>query len=165
MGFIMPCYLFTYHGYKTWLPDREEGFVEHHRQHNEPDLPLAIAYEMRSNEEVVLFDGRVQKSIIDAVTEAQPHQALRLHFVATESTHAHVLVSWKDDERPWIKLRSGIKSSITRKLNASFERRTWLNEGASRRKVGNQEHYDYLVVTYLPSHRGWKWSEDQGLFR
>ena len=71
-----------------------------------------------------------------------------------------MLVSWKDD-RIWKTLRNSIKSSITRALNQTFKRRRWLEEGASRRKVNNQEHFDYLVVTYVPEHRGWKWSEEK----
>jgi len=160
----MPCYLFTYHGYRTWLPDRDEGFVEHHREHNYPDLKLAAAYRARAKEDVVFFGEEHQRVIIDAVLAAAPHQQFRTHFVATESTHSHVLVSWRDD-RMWQTFRSGIKSSITRALNQKFKRRRWLEEGASRRKVNNQEHYDYLIVTYLPEHRGWKWSEEKAYFR
>lgn len=160
----MPCYLFTYHAYQTWLPDREEGFVEHHREHNYPDLVLAAAYRARAKEEVVFFADEHQKAIIDAVLDAAPHQRFRTHYVATESTHTDALVSWKDD-RPWKTLRISVKSSITRALNEKFKRRRWLEEGASRRKVTNQEHYDYLIVTYLPDHRGWKWSEEKEFYR
>ena len=160
----MPCYLFTYHGYMTWLPDREEGYIEHHRQHNYPDPRLAAAYRARAKEEIAWFAEEQQRAIIDAIHDAAPHQSFRTHFIATESTHAHVLLSWKD-ERPWNKLRISVKASISRSLNQRFKRRRWLEEGASRRKVTNQEHFDYLVVTYLPQHRGWKWSEAQALFR
>lgn len=113
---------------------------------------------------MVFFAEEHQRAIIEVVLDAAPHQRFRAHFVATESTHAHVLVSWRDD-RKFMTLRSSIKSSITRALNRRFERRSWLEEGASRRKVNNQEHFDYLIVTYLPEHRGWKWSEEKGVFR
>jgi REP element-mobilizing transposase RayT len=156
--------MFTNHGYQTWLPDREEGFVEHHREHNYPDLRLATAYRTRAKEDVVIFDDEHQRAIIEAVLDAAPHQRFRAHFVATESTHAHVLVSWPDD-RKFMTLRTSIKSSITRRLNQDFQRQRWLEEGASRRQVNNQEHFDYLIVTYLPEHRGWKWNDEKKFFR
>jgi len=76
----MPCYLFTYHAYASWMPDREEGHV------------------------------RRGEGILSA------------------------------DE----------------KLNRELERRTWLSEGASRKQVKDQAHFDYLINEYVPLHRGWK---------
>jgi hypothetical protein len=52
-----------------------------------------------------------------------------------------------------------------RALGKDCEKRTWLSEGGSRKRVSNQEHFDHLVGTYLPQHGGWKWSEERGLHR
>jgi hypothetical protein len=112
----------------------------------------------------VQFCGDLQLLMIDELNIAATKQSFRLHFVATEPTHLHVLVSWKD-ERPWSKVRISIKSSLTRRFNREVAERQWFSEGGSRRRVINQDHFDYLVHTYLPRHSGWKWSEERGLHR
>jgi len=84
--------------------------------------------------------------------------------VATEISHAHVLVGWRDS-RTWLRLRSTIKSSMTRYLNREFERQEWFVEGASRKRVKDRKHFDHLVMRYLPKHAGWKWSPERGRHR
>ncbi len=37
----MPCYLFTFHAFGTWMPDREEGFVQRKKGILPPDEELA----------------------------------------------------------------------------------------------------------------------------
>jgi hypothetical protein len=64
-----------------------------------------------------------------------------------------------------MQLRVSIKKSMTIRLNREYWQRKWLSEGASRKRVANQEHFDYLVCTYLPEHGGWKWSEEQGPYK
>ena len=54
-----------------------------------------------------LFDEAHQRALIDEVHVAAKHQNFRVHFVATEPTHIHVLVSWHEDERAFEKLRVG----------------------------------------------------------
>ena len=103
--------------------------------------------------------------MIDEVHVAAHHQNYRVHYAATEPTHIHVLVRWHEDERPFEKLRGGIRQSISRRLSRDFGRRQWLSEGGSRRRVVHQEHLDYLICTYLPRHGGWKWSEERGLHK
>jgi REP element-mobilizing transposase RayT len=160
----MPCYHFTYHGYGTWMPDEDDGYVRRGAGQLPQDVLVAAEYRQRMKTEVSLFDEPHQRALIDEAHGAAGKQDFRVHYIATEPTHIHVLVSWKDD-RPWMKLRTAIKSSLSRRLNRDFGKRPWLSEGASRRRVINQEHYDYLVCTYLPRHSGWKWSEEQGLHK
>ena len=154
----MPCYLFTYHAYSSWMPDREEGYVRRGEGLLPADEERARLYRRDAVEQPVVFDPRIQLLLIDEVRAASPHQRFRVHYVATEPTHVHALVSWQDD-RPWKNMRSNLKSSLTRRLNRELERRTWLSENASRKQVKHQAHFDYLVNEYLPSHRGRKWKE------
>jgi hypothetical protein len=35
------------------------------------------------------------------------------------------------------------------------------SEGASRRHVKDRDHFEFLVKTYLPKHRGVAWFEDE----
>ena len=154
----MPCYLFTYHAYGSWMPDRQEGFVRRGQGVLPPDDELASRYRTDARQSNVVFRSDVQRVLLDELLAACVHQECRGHYIATETTHVHALVSWTD-ERPWKRLRTGLKSSLTRCLNRKFRRRNWFSEGSSRRRVKDQSHFDRLVGEYLPSHRGWKWRE------
>jgi len=160
----MPCYLFTYHAYGTWMPDREEGFVRRGCGLLPADEVLAHEYRRVAGAGAVAFDSRLQRLLIDEGRIAFDKQRCRGHYVATESTHLHVLVSWPD-ERPWHKLRAGLRGSMTRRLNKELGKRKWFVDGSSRRTVTDQEHFDHLVKVYLPNHRGWKWREGREPFR
>jgi REP element-mobilizing transposase RayT len=160
----VPCYLFTLHAYRSWMPDREEGFVRRKRGILPPDASLARRYENDAKQEQILFDPFIQQTMIEEAQIASQRQRYRVHFIATETTHLHVLLSWPD-ERPWLKIRNGLKSSLTRRLNKEIQFRRWFVESASRKRVKDQSHFDHLVSQYLPSHRGLKWSEKGGVFR
>jgi hypothetical protein len=160
----MPCYHFIFHGHGTWMPDEDEGYVTRDEGRLPQDVVVAARYRAIMVEPEVEFSEAHQLAMIDEVHVAAAKQEFRVHFVATEPTHIHVLVSWKD-ERPFEKLRASIRQSLSRRPGKDLERRTWLSEGGSRRRVSNQEHFDYLVTTYLPQHGGWKWSEERGLHR
>jgi REP element-mobilizing transposase RayT len=160
----MPCYLFTFHAYGTWMPDREEGFVRRAQGILPPDEALAISYRDRAAEQDAVFDDKIQKLLIEETQIACENQHYRGHCVATDPTHIHALVSWPD-ERPWLKIRTGLKSSFTRRLNRDVrKRRNWFVDSASRKRVKDDAHFEHLVNEYLPSHRGWKWREGIELF-
>ncbi|MCI0357156.1 MAG: hypothetical protein L0211_01555 [Planctomycetaceae bacterium] len=161
----MPCYHFIFHAYGTWMPDEDDGYVRRKEGQLPQDMRAASEYRRLMTDDAVTLDELHQRAMIDEVHIAATHQSFRTHFVATEPTHIHVLVSWQDDERPFEKLRASIRQSLSRRLGRDFGKREWLSEGGSRNRVSNQEHYDYLVCTYLPRHSGWKWSEVKGLFK
>lgn len=160
----MPVYLFTLHAYRSWMPDRERGYVRRGEGLLESDPQMAKAYECRATQELVEFDDELQRLMIEAVLESCEHQNYRLHFVATETSHVHILVSWKSDKK-WKVVRRGLRSSLTRKLNEEIEKRDWFSRGGSRKRVKDRKHFDYLVERYLPRHSGWKWNEGKGRFR
>ncbi|MGI9457423.1 MAG: hypothetical protein ACR2NU_12740 [Aeoliella sp.] len=158
----MPCYLFTWHAYGTWMPDRPQGYVKS-KEILAPDANVATKYRARQKEPSASFDGAVQEFMIDELFITAEHRKFRLHSVATDPTHLHVLVSW-DDERSFKELRRGIREAVTRRLN-KHQRRNWLVHRGSRKRVNNRKHLDYLMKTYLPKHRGWKWDEGRGKYR
>jgi hypothetical protein len=160
----MPCYLFTYHGYGTWLPDQRRGYVKRGKGILPPDEPMAERYRGNLKQAVVRFDERVQRLVIEESLTACEHQKLRCHFIATDRTHIHVLVSWKTD-RTWEVVRAKLRESLSRKLNREIERKEWFSKSPSRKRVRDRNHFDYLVTTYLPKHSGWKWVEGRGLYR
>ena len=163
----MPCFLFTYHGYGTWLPDRADGFV-HWRDGLQPtDAELANAYKRKmkvAGASVAGFDESVQLLLIDELQTAATFQRLRLHTLATEPTHVHALMSWTDERAPQ-RVSDGLRESLSRRLNKEVAKRKWLAKGGSKRRVKDLEHFDYLETTYLPSHGGWKWDEGRGLYK
>jgi hypothetical protein len=114
----MPCYLFTWHAYATWMPDRQQGFVLKGRGIQAPDPLRAKAYRARQKEEAAQFDEDVQRLIIDECLIAAEHRQFRVHGVATEASHIRVLISWTDD-RTFVQLRRGLRESISRRLNRS----------------------------------------------
>src|SRR5687768_1999842 len=99
----MPCFLFTYHGFGTWLPDRSEGFV-HWRDGLQPtDEELANAYRRKmkvAQRDAATLDEQVQLVLIEELQAAAKHQQLRAHAIATEVTHIHALVSWPNERTP-----------------------------------------------------------------
>ena len=160
----MPCYLFTYHAYRSWMPDQPRGFVRRKQGIQQTNEFLTHKYVMKARHRGVTFSEGLQQTLIDELLVARIHQRFRMHYVATETSHVHVLTSWVDD-RPWMKIRSGIKSSMSRRLNREMEKQPWFGERASRRRVEDRTHFDHLVRKYLPRHQGWKWSESRGLFK
>lgn len=160
----MPCYLFTYHAYGSWMLDREQGYVERKRGILAPDAALAQKYRAAMQQCEVKFTSATQIAIIDCLLESREKKNFELYLVATDITHVHALTSWRDG-RKWLRMRSTIKGSLSRYLNGKINRREWFVDGGSRRHVKEQGHFDYLVATYLPRHNGWKWSPSKGKYR
>lgn len=160
----MPCYLFTFHAYGTWMPDRKTGYVRRKQGLLPPDHEQARDYRQRAIEDTATFDHATQRLLIEETRTAGAKQQFRVHYISSDPTHIHILVSWPDD-RPWLKVRTGIKASLARRLNREVqERSNWFVDGASRRQVTDDDHFGHLVNNYLPSHRGWKWCEGGGMF-
>jgi hypothetical protein len=95
----MSCYLFTWHTYGSWLPDRPQGYVHWERGLSSPNVALAACYKEQQKESTVYLSLQQQELIIEEILIAAKRQNIRLHEVASESFHVHVLASWKD-ERP-----------------------------------------------------------------
>ena len=157
----MPCCLFTYHAYGSWLPDRQQGYVRRGEGILPQDMRKHRLYAKAMTEEIVNFSAEHQRCAIDCLVKSQLPQRFELHYIATDSTHIHALLAWRD-ERNIVALRGLIKGSISRGLNAAIQHRTWLSEGGSRKQVRDREHFDYLMTVYLPKHSGWKWSVANG---
>ncbi len=160
----MPCYLFTYHAYGSWLPARKQGYVKRKQGILPSDADEDARYRRLMTEDAKVFDGDFQQTIISVLLDSREKQSFEVYYIATELSHMHALLGWHD-ERPWLRMRSTIKGSISRVLNQKHGKHEWFSEGGSRKRVQTQEHFDYLMNRYLPKHRGWKWCEAQGLYR
>jgi hypothetical protein len=51
----MPCYLFTYHGHGTWLPDHERGYVRRKEGVLAADLQMASRYRSNFQDNAIEF--------------------------------------------------------------------------------------------------------------
>ncbi|WP_442484652.1 hypothetical protein [Aeoliella sp. SH292] len=161
----MPCYLFTFHTYGSWLPDRPRGFVRRHAGLLAQNKDLADVYRGQMVHGTVSLADEVQLAIIATLLKASPHVDCRPHSIATDNNHIHLLVSWKNEERGWEQTRSSFKKSMTLELKGLDSSHKWLSRDASRKQIQDRDHFDYLVNSYLPDHRGWKWDERVGYFK
>ena len=66
----MPCYLFTFHAYQSWMPDRPQGYVRRGQGPLPPDDERARQYEKNAAQAAVLFDQDIQTALIGAAREA-----------------------------------------------------------------------------------------------
>ena len=160
----MPCYLFTYHAYGSWLPDHAEGYVHWKEGQQPPDDNLGDSYRRNMTQEEAEFGEPLQLLLIAELKTAARFQRFRLHAVATELSHVHALASWPDDRSP-SRMNESMKKSLTIRLKKQVTERTWFSKGGNERHVEDLEHFEYLMTEYLPSHSGWKWDERRGEYR
>ena len=149
----MAVYLFTYHAYGSWLPDRPRGYVRHGRGVQHADREAALGYRSRMSHPPVRLTSALQQTVVAAVKEKCEIKGLTLHAVTTDVTHIHVLTAWEPFNRSKL-ISRGLHASITRQLNAAHHRRPWLTRGGSRRRIRTREHFEYLIHHYLPRHDG-----------
>lgn len=72
----MPCYLFKYHEYGTWMPDRPRGYVRRKEGVLPADQHLAGCYRNNLKQRVIDFSTSAQRVMIEAALEAFAHQSL-----------------------------------------------------------------------------------------
>lgn len=156
----MPVYLFTYHAYRSWMPDHKRGYTKRSEGYQRPDEEVAREYEKCAKDEPTLFDRKIQKILIEELQKTCKHISCRLLAGTSEPSHVHGLASWKHQRR-WMSIRSSIKTSLTKRLK-QLDKSLRLSRGASRKHVITCKHFDHLMKTYLPKHAGVGWFEDRG---
>ena len=160
----MPVYLFTYRAYGSWMPDRPEGFVQKGQGIQPSNSALGAAYRKAMKYQPVTFDQSLQTRLVTKLLAIAQSEAYRLHGVATEVNHVHIVVSWRDPRLPWKKVLGRIKNLLSLDLSraSGMTGRPWFVNGSSRKRVKDRKYLDYLLRRYLPSHRGVQWYEDRG---
>ncbi len=156
----MPAYLFTFHAYRSWNADRPRGFVQKGRGIQPPNTALANYYDQQAKQVPVQFEKHQQQVMLWIAWDACCRRGWRLHAASFDPSHLHILVSWQADET-WQNVRKKLKNLIAWALsrNLGHEGRRWMVRGASRKRVQDRKHFDYLVSSYLPRHRGLFWRE------
>jgi hypothetical protein len=105
---------------------------------------MADQYTRNAKHDEVRFLDEHQLAATETLGNSVTFIDCRLHFVATDTTHIHVLVSW-NGPRTWKQNRTSLKRSITIIFKENFGNRPWLVENASRKQVRDRAHFDYLV--------------------
>lgn len=156
----MPVYLFTFHSYRSWNADHPRGFVQTGRGIQPSNDSLAHYYSQHAKQQPVHFGNRQQNVMLWIIWDACNQRGWRLHSTAFESSHVHILVSWKSKET-WQVVRKKLKNLTSWALSKDDdnEGRRWMVRGASRKRVRNRGHFDHLMTAYLPRHRGVLWRE------
>ena len=149
----MAVYLFTIHAYGSWLPDRGRGYVRRGEGVLPTDEQMAGWYRRDMSDDVVQFDRAAQRVIVDAVCRHCDALDYELYAVVTDQTHVHVLVGCKT-YKAWGAVQRGLKSAISRGLNAELQPQQCLSRGANCKRIVDKSHFDHLMTHYLPSHRG-----------
>jgi REP element-mobilizing transposase RayT len=156
----VPVYLFTFHAYRSWMPDHKRGYTKRNEGYQPTDEETAQNYARRAKHEETVFDEAIERALIQEMIDSCAKIRCRLHAGTTEPTHIHGLVSWKY-VRGWMSIRKSLKSSLTKRLK-EISQDIALSRGASRKHVLNRGHFEYLMDTYLPGHHGLAWYEDRG---
>ena len=160
----MSVYLFTYHTYRSWMPDHKRGFTKEDEGYQLPNPELADAYRAASTFPPFELDAETERFLIEVAQDVCGRREWRMHAGATEPTHLHILVSWRGSER-WEDVRGKIKNILSLELSKRSREigRRWFAEKASRKRVKDRGHFDYLIDVYLfKKHGGWRWSEKRG---
>ncbi|MFN3168233.1 MAG: hypothetical protein ACE37H_14320 [Phycisphaeraceae bacterium] len=147
----MPVHHFIFHAYGSWLPDRPEGYFKHGSLWQPPNEQAEQQYRKNMQEEPIAFNKAQQQLLIEELIRAQPYQRINLYSAATDSTHVHAVVAWTDDRDP-VRIRSGLKSSLTRMMNTRYGKRQWFVAKAGQTPIRGENHLTQLVHDYLPKH-------------
>lgn len=156
----MPVYLFTLHAYRSWNADNPRGYVRRGQAILSPDQDQAHRYDFFAKEPPVQFTSEHHQILLWIVVDACQRRGWRLHQIACEPSHVHLLVSWRGF-LPWQEVRGKLKNLMSRELGRQFASpgRRWFVAKGSRKRVRDRRHFEYLMQRYLPSHRGLVWRE------
>ncbi|MCZ6851853.1 MAG: hypothetical protein O7F17_09450 [Planctomycetota bacterium] len=157
----MPVYLLTLHAYRSWRPDHPRGYVRQGEGILPPDAEMAAQYDRNATHRQVTFDKELQQILVEGTCDICDRRDWRLHYVATEPTHIHALVSWLDDTLDWKFAHDTLKRLLGMMLaqHTRTKGRKWFVRKGSRKRVRDCGHFEYLMNEYLPKHRGRRWSE------
>jgi REP element-mobilizing transposase RayT len=156
----MPVYHFTLHAYRSWTPAHRRGYVRRGKGILPTDMEMARVYAGAAKHPPVIFTTRIQKMLIDVSLTECAAQHWRLHAVATDKTHIHLLISWKTSV-PWNDVVKRLKNILSYRIGReqTLTGRRWFVRGQSRRRVIDRAHFEYLVQKYFPDHNGVGWTE------
>ena len=154
----MPVCLFTFHAYRSWMPDRPQGYVRRHEGILPPDAEMAERYNRNAKHRPVLFEESHHWTMIAEVDHVCGERDWQLHETAGVRTHLHVLLGWRTEERPKA-IANHFKRRLGRALSLAANRPgPWFVRGESKQPVRDDGHFEYLLREYLPKHGRFRWT-------
>lgn len=155
----MAVYLFTYHAYRSWMPDRSPGYVVKGRGILPTDREQARIYESRAVHAPVVFSDIMCSAFIDATDAICRDNNWLLYEAVVVPSHVHILLGWREYE-DWKtvsnRLKRGLGSALSKRLDKPGP---WFSRGSSRKRITNQRHFDHLLNVYLPKHGDCRWTK------
>src|SRR5438045_2941257 len=109
----MPVYLFTYHTYRSWMPDHPRGYTKRNVGYLPSDPVDAARYERRASDAPTVLTVELQQHIVDQARTIPQYIEMQLYAVTTEPSHIHMLAGWEGD-RSWMSVRNSVKTSISK---------------------------------------------------
>jgi hypothetical protein len=160
----MAVYFFTLHAYRSWSPDHHRGYVRRDEGILPPDPEMAEAYDELARQEPVEFTKQIQDVMIAGAYDICQRRHWRLHAVAFELSHLHLLFSWKEFIE-WLEVRAKLKNLLSLFLGRMHGEQgiNWFSDGGSRKRVHDRKHFNYLIETYIPKQSEAKWYEGDPL--
>jgi hypothetical protein len=143
-------YHFTLHAFGSWPADHSRGHTLREQGYQAPDHDEQQRREEAMTQSIMEFDEDLQKVLIVGTHDICQRRGWRFHGGGTDLTHSHALISWKHFT-DWQDARDKLKNLLR------------FVEGGSRKRVTELEHFDYLLDTYFPDHRGVFWREGMPL--
>jgi REP element-mobilizing transposase RayT len=155
----MPVYLFTFHAYRSWMPDRPQGYVRPGGGILPRNPKIARCYAQRAKHDEVQFDTAQRWCLVDAVGAVCTEQGWEIYEATATASHVHLLVGWRTEE-PWKNVLNRLKRRLGSALSKLVNRPgPWFSRGSSRKRVRDRKHFDYLLNVYLPKHGSICWSK------
>ena len=160
----MPCFLFTYHGHATWMPDHGRGYVHRQLGLRPSDPDMADRYRWNQKEPTVEFTPEQLLLLVSIARDSGAHIDATIHAVFTEPTHVHVLVSWSSSRKEK-SICACIRTAMSRAMNEKYGWHEWFSDNPSRRQILDMQHFKYLIREYCEKHLGAKWVRLEDLER
>jgi REP element-mobilizing transposase RayT len=157
-GMNMPVYLFTFHAYRSWMPDRPQGYVRPGQGVLPQDPKMSQHYARRAKHDEVRFDATQRWRLVDEAGEVCARQGWEIYEATATRSHTHLLVGWRTDAK-WKDVSNRLKRRLGYALSMLANRPgPWFSRGSSRKRVRDREHFEHLLQTYLPKHGPICWS-------
>ena len=77
----MPCYHFTFHGYGTWMPDEDDGYVLRGKGHQPQDTVKAAQYRWRMKQ--AKLSSTTQSSKLSSMKSMSPQGTSYSEFTSS----------------------------------------------------------------------------------
>ena len=157
----MPIFHFTFHAYRSWNADHEEGYRQHgQRGIIPPDDGIARYRNRIARFPKVVFNTETQNIFVVTARSVCSGRKWRLHAIVATTSHVHLAVSWGTEEPV-----SVVQGTLKRLMSREMGRLTHdglthrFSRGASHTRIRDRSHLRQLVNEYYPQHSGVYWKE------